>query len=477
MANSVKDNQIKIIPTIDKIGYGFGNLGAGISIQIIGAYLVFYSTAILGIPGSLIGIAIGLSVIWDALTDPLMGYLSDVTKSRFFGRRHIYLLIGGIGIALFNYILWHLDFSLPAYIKFIIISLLIILVKSFMTVYITPYAALGAELSSDYNERTTIQGIRTIFFLLGLAFVSVAGMYIFFSPTPEFPIGQLNPQSYRDIGLASSIFVLISSLVCFFSTRKYIPYINKGISDSDKQGLGNLITSFKKAVKNSTFRAVAFCYMFNNLSSALFSNIGLHVFTYTFNMSSQQIAIIIGAQFMVSILSQPIWSMVARKVDKKPAMLLGLLLSILGGIIFFILVLTKNWVSGNLLYFMPFSIVAGFGTGGLFTLPLSMVADTIDLDELDSGVRSEGVYYGCLTLFYKLSQSIAIFLIGFLLDIVKFDSSLPIQSESTVIVLGLILSIGSVISFGLGLISIKNYPLNYEKVCLIQKQIIAKHAR
>ena len=78
-------------------------------------------------------------------------------------------------------------------------------------------------------------------------------------------------------------------------------------------------------------------------------------------------------------------------------------------------------VSGNFLYLLMPAVLLGFGTGGLFSIPLSMIADTIDIEELNTGIRTEGMYYGCLTLFYKLSQSIAIFLLGFLLDIVKFD--------------------------------------------------------
>jgi Na+/melibiose symporter-like transporter len=82
------------IPIIDKVGYGVGNLSIGIAMQVVGTYLVFFSTVILGIPGYLVGLAVSISIFWDAITDPLMGYLSDITKSKIFGRRHLYLIIG-----------------------------------------------------------------------------------------------------------------------------------------------------------------------------------------------------------------------------------------------------------------------------------------------------------------------------------------------------------------------------------------------
>jgi glycoside/pentoside/hexuronide:cation symporter, GPH family len=465
------------IPFLDKLGYGSGNFSTGVSNQVIGTYLVFYCTAILGIPGSLVGLAVSLSIIWDAVTDPLMGYFSDITRSKVFGRRHQYLLFGGIGLGLANYFLWNINTNLSDYIKFAIIFILILVIKTFSTIYVTPYTALGAELSNDYNERTNIQGIKTIFFLLGLAFVSVFGMFVFFRSTPEFPSGQLNPYSYRSMGLFSSIIIVIFAVGCFFSTKKYIPVLNEHIQNTSEEAkLSSLFSAFKEIFLNKTFRYVAFAYMFTNTASALLANTGLHVFTYTFSLSSQQIATIVGIQFLVSILSQPVWSKTSEKLDKKPAMVLGILLCILSSLIFILMVFFKDYVGGRVIYFIPFAALAGFGTGGLFTLPLSMVADVIDLDELNTGKRAEGSYYGCLTLFYKLSQSITLFLIGFLLDFVNFDAELQVQAESTVIVLGLLLGIGSAASFVAAFISLKGYSLNRTKVEAIQKQISQSHS-
>jgi GPH family glycoside/pentoside/hexuronide:cation symporter len=463
------------IPLLDKIGYGSGNFSIGIGNQVIGTYLVFYCTVILSIPGSLVGLAVSLSIIWDAITDPLMGYFTDMTRSKTFGRRHQYILIGGVGLGISNYLLWNINSALSDYLKFTIIFVLILVIKTFSTIYGTPYTALGAELSNDYNERTNIQGIKTIFFLLGLAFVSVFGMLVFFRSTNEFPSGQLNPASYSSMGIFSSILIIIFALICFYSTKKYIPILNE---HTDKGLLNTKIktplSAFKEILLNKSFRYVAFAHMFTNIASALVANTGLHVFTYTFSLSSQQIGLIIGIQLLVSILSQPIWSLASKKFDKKPSMILGIILCVIGSLFFLILVLMKDHVVGNALYFIPFAVVIGFGTGGLFTLPLSMIADVIDLDELNTGKRAEGSYYGCLTLFYKLSQSITLLFIGFILDLVKFDASLPMQAENTVIILGLMLSIGSGLSFIAALISISGYNLNKSSVENIQKKIAEK---
>jgi Na+/melibiose symporter-like transporter len=112
--------------------------------------------------------------------------------------------------------------------------------------------------------------------------------------------------------------------------------------------------------------------------------------------------------------------------------------------------------------------------GGLFAIPLSMIADTIDVEELNSGERKEGIYYGCLTLCYKLSQSVAIFILGIFLDIVKFDSDLPVQPGSTVFALGMILAVGSILSVIAAMLFYNKYSLNREKIAVVQQQLLVR---
>ncbi|QSX08849.1 MFS transporter [Alkalibacter rhizosphaerae] len=460
------------ISFFDKIGYGSGNFSTGVIQQVVGTYLVFYCTVILGIPGGFIGTAMSLSIVWDAVTDPFMGYISDSTRSKRFGRRHQYLLIGGMGMAVANLFLWNLDPDMSTGMKFGMILLLILSIKTFSTIYVTPYSALGAELSKDYHERTEIQSVKTVFFLLGLAFVSVFGMYVFFQPTSLFPSGQLNPQSYRLMGIFSSLVVVGFSLFTVLTTKKYIPVLKEHML-SEKKGFQprQMLEEFRRIFINREFRAVSLSYMFNNIASALLANMGLHVFTFTFFFSSQQIAIIVGVQFAVSILAQPLWYKISLHLDKKPSMKIGILISLVSCVMFSVMVLFRQQVQGIVWYFIPFAALAGFGTSGLFTLPQSMMADVVDKDELQSGERAEGSYYGFLTMFYKLSQSITLLLIGWFLDFVKFDASNAMQGNTTAISMGLFIGIGSIVGFMASYVAISMYGLNKDRIERIQTDI------
>lgn len=464
----------KMVPLGDKIAYGAGNLATGVAMQILGTYLVFYATAIHGLPGSFVGMAMGLSILWDAITDPLMGHLSDRTNLGRLGRRHPYLLLGAVGIALTNYLVWTIDPGLGAGIKLVLISLYIILFKTFMTIYVTPYTALGAEMSTDYNERTSIQGIKTVFFVLGLAFVSVAGFFWYFRPTELYPAGQLNPEAYAVMGLASSIVVLATALFCFFPTLKYVEPIRRRTRPVGGTAIPGFRGSLAHAFLNKPFRMVVFGYMFSNMASALLGNLGLIVFTYTFGLGSRDIAMVIGIQFFFAMISQSLWAALSRRIGKMPALVLGFGLSILGSVYFTVLVFLHVSVKGNPWAFIPFACVAGTGVGALFTLPLSMVSDTVDREEAGGGVRLEGLYFGTLTLVYKLSQAIILVLIGLLLDILGFNAMLSHQREGTLVSLGLVLSLGSIAAFIGAVLSIRNYPLTELVVAGFREEIAAR---
>ncbi len=435
-------------------GFGFGNLGFGLISQILSAYLVFYATVILGMSGASIGILVSIGIIWDALSDPIMGYLSDLTRLKKYGRRHLYLLIGGLGAVVVNLGLWYIPTSYSNMTKWFLMIILVLFIKTFLTIYITPYTALAAEISDDYTDRTRIQAVKTTFFLLGLFFATAFGMLIFFKSTPEYPIGQLNPKGYHMMALFGSVVMMISMISAYLSTKHLIPQLNARILTNPSINVKTFFKEIGDSFKNSDFRAVVLGYLFTNIASALISTLGLHVYTYTFHLNNNGIAAIVATQLIISIVSQPFWIKYSDKHEKSKAIKLGIILAILGCIYFIASVIFRGMIDGNVLYLLPFALLVGFGTGGLFTLPQAMVADTVDAQALKTGARQEGVFYGTLTLCYKLSQSIAIFLLGFALDFLKFDATMSIQLDSTVIGLSMLLGIGSVISL---LLSFKAY--------------------
>lgn len=428
-------------------GFGVGNFGFGVIFQIVATYFVFYATAVLGLSGTVIGFIIGLGVIWDAVSDPIMGYISDFTVNKRFGRRHLYLWVGGITTVITNFVLWNLDPNMPQWLLLTAMAVTLLLIKTAMTIYGTPYSALGAEMTHDHAKRTKVQSVRMVFFMLGIFFATAVGMLVFFKATPEFPMGQLNPMGYKVMSIVTSLLVLVTSLTSIFSTQHMIPVLNERVVDASDAGFKNFFKLLFDAYRHKNLRAVIFGYLFTNLASALLSTIGLHVYTYTFQMESKMIALFAGGQLLLAVFSQPVWLWLNKHQDKVVSIRYGLAMSMTASLYFIACVYFKEFAAANLWVLAPFILLGGFGSGGLFTLPQAMVADAVDENALNTGTRQEGVYYGTMTLTYKLSQSLAILMIGIVVDVVGFNADLVTQTNFTTTSLGLFLGIGNLLAF------------------------------
>ena len=452
-------------------GYGFGNLGYGLTSQIQATYLVFYATVVLGMSGASIGLLVSIGVIWDAFSDPIMGYFSDHTRSKRFGRRHLYLAIGGIGVTVIHLLLWNIPFDWSARSKWFLMVFYVLAIKTFTTVYITPYTALAAEISDDYTDRTRIQAVKTAWFLIGIFLATAFGMALFFRATPEFPIGQTNPAGYRNIAIFGSTLMLISAAITYATTSPLIDSLNARILSNETPSFKAFFKEIFFALDNQSFRSVVMGYLLTNISTALISTLALHVYTYTYGMTNFGIAAVVGIQLLMSIVSQPFWIRYSHKKEKKKAVQMGIKIA---GVAILYFLLTIPFRSLGFVLLMPFGALAGFGTGGLFTLPQAMVADAVDENALHIGKRQEGVFYGTLTLSYKLSQSLAIFLLGFALDFLRFDANKAVQTPFTLNGLALLLGLGCLISFGLSYLAYKPYALSKARMSAIHEELSNK---
>lgn len=455
-----------------KAFYGVGNFANGVTLQALTSYLIFFSTSVLGISGTVVGLIVSVSVIWDAVSDLLMGYISDRTPGRM-GKRHPYLLAGTLGLALVNGLIWQIGANWDLGLKITLLFAGVMLIKTLMTVLVTPYNALGSELSTDYYERASIQAYRTVFFTLGLAFTTVAGMIFYFKPTSEYPVGQLNPSSYSLLGGHLALIVLVTGLIATFSTwqdRQF--YVRK----PGKTPKARAVIAREAAALfgNRDYLCVTGAYLTTNIASAILGAIGLHVFTYTFNMNNVEIGSVFGVIFALSVLSQGHYLKLIRLHGKKPAALRAVRTTIIGGLLFLALVLMRGWVIERYWLLFIYAVPAGIGVGGLVTLPFAMVSDTVDEEELNSGVRSEGLYFGGLTFAYKISQSLAIFLVGIILDLIGFNGELAQQTQGTSYGMGLVVGIGTLLPLFGARAFYRSYRLTREEVEHVKASLEAR---
>lgn len=436
-----------------KIFYGFGGLSYSVIGQTISSFFMFFSTSILGLSGALVGLAIAISTIWDGISDTFIGYISDTRKLGKLGRRNGYMLIATIGMAIFNIFLWCTPLNINNTFKFLWVLFSLILLETFNTMFATPYSALGNELASSYSDRTKINAISTIFNLLGIVIPSIL-LFIFLPNTPEYPIGQLNPNGYIKISLVSSGICLLFGLISALFT---IPKDDIEI-DKQKFKIRDLFKNSFIAFSNPKLKKIIYGYMLTSIATVFLCSVGLHFFTYSFFYSSKQITFLLLSLLLGTIISQPLWVYISSKKKKKPALVTGIITTILALFCVIFIYIFRIELYSVSFYLMLFAVfMCGVGSGSLYSLPTSMYGDVVTKLTKADGKNMVATYSGSLTFVSNIANSITQLIVGILLDVIKFDSSSQVQTLGVQTGLALILFIGVQMSLILACLIFSNY--------------------
>jgi len=204
------------------LGYSAGEIANSLLGNSITGFAMLFYTEALGLSPKLAGIAMAIAVFWDAVTDPLMGHITDNTRSRF-GRRHPYILLGGIAVTIIYVFVWYVPGFVQGHQAALFWYLVVVnlLQRTAITVYLIPYVALGFEICGDYNGRVTLQGIRSGLNMLANLLGPALAWTLFFSDNSDLRATAV-PQNYLNMGLSFAAVSLVSILFVTFITRKHI---------------------------------------------------------------------------------------------------------------------------------------------------------------------------------------------------------------------------------------------------------------
>ena len=450
------------VPIVQKAAFGAGHLVNNLLPGALGIFMFFLLTAF-GMDPFLAGILGGLPRLFDAITDPIMGFISDNTNSRW-GRRRPYIFAGAILSGVLFAVLWQLDENNSQsynFWYFLILSLVYLIGN---TIFSTPLIGLGYEMTSDYNERTRL-----------MAFSQIVGQ-VAWMIVPWFWVLIANPNLFESQAVGVRQLSIIVGAMCIL--LGVLPAIFcKGIDASNMENrkelsFGSLLTNLKdlftgivQVSKNRAF--VKLCgatfLVFNGfqmVASFSFFIIVFYMFNGDYGLAGNWPAWFSTISAMATaFLIIPIITWMASKVGKRKAFIISTAISIVG--------YGLKWWSFNpdnpWLIFMPIPLMA-FGIGGLFTLMMSMTADVCDLDELENGMpRKEGTFGAIYWWMVKLGQGLALVLGGLVLKVVGFDQSLAQQTAETMTNLRLADIIIPAITAGLAILVMWNYSLTEER--------------
>ncbi|HPE85945.1 MAG TPA: MFS transporter [Bacteroidales bacterium] len=466
---AVKDR----VPLGQKAAFGAGHLVNNLLPGSLGVFMFFLLTAF-GMDPFLAGLLGGLPRIFDAITDPIMGFISDNTKSRF-GRRRPYIFVGAIMSGVLFAVLWQLDpenSQMYNFWYFLILSLVYLIGN---TIFSTPLIGLGYEMTTDYNERTRL-----------MAFSQTVGQ-IAWMIVPWFWVLIANPNLFETQAIGVRQLSIIVGAICM--VLGLMPaFFCKGLDASRMENrkeitfhtlFSNLIDLFKGIVqvsKNKPFMKLcgATFLVFNGfqmVASFSYFIIVFYMFKGDYGLAGNWPAWFSTISAMVTaFLVIPIISRLANKFGKRNAFIISTAISIVGYVL--------KWWGFNpdnpWLMFMPLPLMA-FGIGGLFTLMMSMTADVCDLDELKNGMpRKEGTFGAIYWWMVKLGQAIALVLGGLVLKLVGFDQNEAIQTTETIIQLRIADIVIPALTAALAIIVMWKYDLTEAKAKEITAALVKR---
>ena len=461
--------------------YGLGQLAEGLKNEAFALFLLFYYTAVLGLSGLLAGQAILIALLFDAVTDPLAGTVSDRLESRW-GRRHPFIYAAAIPLGVCFYFTFAPPAGLSQYELFAWLTCFAILTRGAMTLLHVPHLALGAELSPNYEERTTIVMLQFVFARSGHALAGGLAFLVFFRSTPEYAEGRFNPEAYPGLALTLSIMMVVSVLLSPWRTHHCIPYLTLPDEVSKSRGVASaMFRDFADSLRNTSFRALFLGLMLTYISWGVATALGLHLATYFWFVTNEQL-LIWGVFTGVGIFTGlPIWRALSLRLDKKPTFMWGLAIFTVFTAAPPLLLLAGLWPAhDSALYFPLWCLTTGmtahFGIAATMVTGRSMMADVTDEDALRYGRRREGIFFGAVSFSAKMSFGVGSLIAGFVVDAVGLQPNQAPETVGPAVTqgLGYTLGLSILLLCGISLAFFSRYRLSRKRHAEIQAALDAR---
>jgi len=437
-----------------KLGYGVGEIGINIFIVTTGMFLLYYMTNVLKINPALAGTSLIFAKLWDVISDPIMGKISDSTISKH-GRRRPFLLYRSVPFGIAFLILFITPPFSAEMAKTIYVVLLYALGCTAFTIVAVPFSSMVAEMSDNYNERMSITAYR-------MSFASVGALVAGGVAMPLVNLGGGGEAGFLVMAQVFAAVMIFSSLLCFFATKK-APTL------APVEDVPPILQQIKIALKNIPFFMLMISYLIQSLAAGVLMAGFVFFVKYVMGQSEEAMGIVFPIFLVTGIAFIPVWNMIGKKMGKIKAYKIGLIiLSIMQLSLFF-----TGPDNMSLFYIQIFLLGIGFSSFQLF--PFSMLPDTIEYDQLNSGMRREGIFSGMWASGQKTAYSLGPAIVGISLGIFHFNEGLGNhQPESVALGIRLVFCVFPALMFLLSFIPFNKYDLTEARFEEIKRLISEK---
>lgn len=420
-----------------KLGYGFGELGSVLFWSSLSFLFMNYLTDEVGLSAGLAGLALMLGKIWDAINDPLVGILSDRTRTPW-GRRRPWMLMGALPLGFLYALIFRAPgFSSQSALFFWAAGLYLLLCTAYTTVNI-PYISLIPELTKDYDERTNLNGFRSFFSILGtlLGAGAAVPLLLFFGGGKE---------GYQGVGLVFGVVIIVSALLPVFAVKE-----NPALPGEPPL---SFLRSYRNAFRNPPFLRIWGAFGFATAAISVITAVLIYYFKYFFGDEGLLTGALL-AMLGCSMLCIPLAVVASSRFGKKKTYIAGLLLLSFSLFLFFL------WGHrGSVTWVYLFLSLGGCGLSTHYVLPWSMLPDAVEYDTLRSGVQREGVYFGLWTFISKIGTAFSGLIVGSVLSFVKYTPN-AVQEAPALFGIRFLAGPITIILFIMAIVMLKGYHLD-----------------
>ncbi|MDA0978579.1 MAG: MFS transporter [Proteobacteria bacterium] len=450
--------------------YGFGAIGESVKNVGFNIFLLFYYNQVLHVSATGTSIVLAIALVFDAVTDPIAGSLSDKLQSRW-GRRHPFILFSALPLAFSFYMLFNPPvLSDSGYLGWLLVFA--ILVRGSMTFYHVPHLALGAEMATDYRQRSTLYGFATFFGFMGASMFVPLSYLLFFPTTEQFNPGLLNQAAYSPWGIFSGGIIVFAILTCVLGTFSEVPHMRKReVVSQENFSVTRLIHEVRDVFANRSFRAIFFGMMLTTIILSVEGVFNQFMGFHFYGMTTEQLSLVPIGQITGLVLALFLTPLLTRRFDKKPT-LIGCALIIIGSVNLPIvmLLLDVSWfpARGSTPLLLILMVTIGCTTmlaPVVFASLNSMFADIADEHELDIGERREGIIFSARSFAVKATASLGLVFGGMLLDFIRFPRGASLGSVPDEIVwqLGFIAGPATSIFTTIGVLMYMGYRIDNQR--------------
>ena len=438
-------NRRRKVPVRTKLLFASGTLQEA-TVTAGGIVTVLFYNQVLGVSPALVGTAFLIVSLIDAVSDPAVGTLSDRFRSRW-GRRHPFMFVSALPIAVAFYFLYQPLDGLGETGLFIWLTAFLVLLRLGQTFYLIPHDALGAELTDDYHERSSIFGYNLVVQMILSMVMAMALFYFIFPSTPDYENGLLNDTRYIILASVGFVTILFSVLVCTFGTMDQIPFLHK-VEVNKKFVIKGYFRELSVLLRNRSYLAACLSMLITFVSLGILGIVATYAYIYVYELSSEQMIWTAVAKTPGVFVALPLMYWLSKRLDKKQIVIWIVMATSVLIASPHVLKLLGLFVAND----SPFLLYALFGPLllGFMIFPVSQIiidsqlCDVADEHELQTGSRAEGVIFSVRSFGNKATQGVGGFIAGFGLEYIGFPDNAEVGGLAPETINGLLILNGPV---------------------------------